>query len=134
MCTYTLRCTFLPVNARSSKIQFHSYICNFPTSPHHDKIASFFVPTPQILKQLKEKKHLNKPKPLILVCCSDGEILQVHTKLDVYFIFSASKCQGNLHVSYFACVLRVASTEKTAVVSLFLSLSPPLSLLLAQSV
>jgi len=102
-------------------------------------ITVIFLPPPTMTKlhhslcahptnfKTTKRKHLNKPKPLILVCCSDGEILQVHTKLDVYFIFSASKCQGNLHVSYFACVLRVASMEKTAVVSLSLSLplSPP---------
>ena len=92
------------------------------TKLHHSLYAH-----PTNFKTTK-RKHLNKPKPLILVCCSDGEILQVHTKLDVYFIFSASKCQGNLHVSYFACVLRVASMEKTAVVSLSLSLSLPPSL------
>lgn len=85
------------------------------------------LPTPPILKPPKEKKkgkkHLRIAKPLILVCCSDGEILQVDTKLAVCFLCSASRqCQGKLQVSYLVCFLRVASVEKTAVLSLSLSL------------
>lgn len=66
-------------------------------------------PTPQILKQPKGKKrkHLKTTKALILVCYSDGEILQVDTELDIYFIFDASKCQRKLQVCYMVCLLCV---------------------------
>lgn len=111
MWPYTLMCTFLPVNAHSSNIQFHGFNSNFldPPLPWQNCVILCPFAHPTNFKATKRKnkktKHLNKPKPFILVCCSDGGILQVHTKLDVYFIFSASKCQGKLQVSclFFVC-------------------------------
>lgn len=92
----------LPVNSQVARTSI----------PPHDKIASFRLfapPTPQILKQPKgeKRKHLKTTKALILVCYSDGEILQVDTELDIYFIFDASKCQRKLQVRYMVCLLCV---------------------------
>lgn len=81
-------------------------------------LCLFAPPTPQILKQPKGKKrkHLKTTKALILVCYSDGEILQVDTELDIYFIFDASKCRRKLQICYtvgLLCVLLLWQTQQS---------------------
>lgn len=63
----------LPVTAHISEIQFHSFNFNFPFPPQMTKLRHplslpLCLPTPQILKQPKEKQKTPKNSKTFISC------------------------------------------------------------------